>query len=366
MTASLLNGGDSGVCGATTSGGTDSIISAIKTHRDFYRDNYGITEPEMIAGLSAHAAVDKACDILKIKLVKVPLDPRTFKVDVGAVKSAIGPNTIMMYASAPGFPHGVIDPIKEMGTLAKKYKIGLHIDCCLGGFFLPFVRKLGYSIPDFDFGVPGVSSMSVDTHKYGYALKGTSVVLYRNKELRHSQYFCYSDWQGGMYTTATIAGSRSGGMMAQTWASMMTLGENGYLDATRKILEVVHTIAEGIKNIKGLRLVGQTEAMMVAFQSANTGEGHTPVNMYSLCDMMAKKGWHVNSTQNPPGMNICCTLAHYGHADKFLKDISECTAELLANPQLLGRAAIYGLTAQLPAAPVNELLKVYNDVVLKL
>jgi sphinganine-1-phosphate aldolase len=147
MTASMMTTKSKTVSGSTTSGGTDSIILAIKTHRDYYRHKYGITSPEMICCVTAHAAVDKACELLCIKLVKVPCCPRTYKVNVNAVERAIGPNTIMMYSSAPTFPQGVIDPISALSRLAVKYQIGLHVDCCLGGFILPFARKLGYSVP---------------------------------------------------------------------------------------------------------------------------------------------------------------------------------------------------------------------------
>lgn len=147
MTADLVNGGDEGVCGSSSSGGTESIIMAIKSHRDYYRDNHNITAPEMVVGNSAHAAVDKACDMMGIKLIKVDLDPITFRIDLYALEAAIGPNTIMMYASAPSYPHGAIDPVREMGALATKYNIGLHVDCCLGGFVLPFAKRMGYSVP---------------------------------------------------------------------------------------------------------------------------------------------------------------------------------------------------------------------------
>jgi sphinganine-1-phosphate aldolase len=173
MTANLVNGGDESVCGSSSSvsstisctvcqikflicrcvnlfiskGGTESIIMAIKTHRDYFREFHGITAPEMVVGNSAHAAVDKACDLMNIKLIKVALDPETYRIDLNALLKAIGPNTIMMYASAPSYPHGAIDPIKEMGAIAVKYNIGLHVDCCLGGFVLPFAKKMGYSVP---------------------------------------------------------------------------------------------------------------------------------------------------------------------------------------------------------------------------
>lgn len=145
---------------------------------------------------SAHAAVDKGCDIMGIRLIKVPMNPTTYECDLVALERAIGPNTIMLYSSAPGYPQGVIDPIRAMGQIALRYSVGLHVDCCLGGFVLPFAKRLNYDLPDFDFGVPGVSSMSLDTHKYGYSLKGSSVVLYRTKELRQAQYFKYPDWAG--------------------------------------------------------------------------------------------------------------------------------------------------------------------------
>eukprot|EP00600_Ochromonadales_sp_CCMP1393_P002074 CAMPEP_0174979846 /NCGR_PEP_ID=MMETSP0004_2-20121128/15025_1 /TAXON_ID=420556 /ORGANISM="Ochromonas sp., Strain CCMP1393" /LENGTH=598 /DNA_ID=CAMNT_0016231453 /DNA_START=63 /DNA_END=1859 /DNA_ORIENTATION=- len=360
MTASMVNGGLDTVCGSSTSGGTESIILAIKAHRDHYRDLHGITAPEMVVGNSAHAAVDKACDMMGIKLIKVGLDPLTFKIDVRALRAAIGPNTIMLYASAPSYPHGAIDPVKQMGQIALKYQIGLHVDCCLGGFVLPFAKKMGFNIPEFDFSVPGVTSMSVDTHKYGYALKGTSVVLYRSKELRQAQYFCYADWTGGMYTTPTIAGSRSGGLIAQCWASLMALGEEGYHQHTRDILRTTQTIHNGIKSISGLRLLGLSEAMIVCFDATDG------MNIYCIADKMSKRGWSLNSLQHPACLHICCTVAHVGRDQEFLQDLAESVAEVKSNPDDVGgNAAIYGMTSALPPGPVNELLKVYNDVVLK-
>lgn len=202
--------------------------------------------------------------------------------------------------------------------------------------------------------------MSLDTHKYGYALKGTSVVLYRTKELRHSQYFCYADWTGGMYTTPTIAGSRSGGLIAQCWASMMSIGEEGYMQHTKDIMEVTRTIANGVSKIKGIKLCCPAEAMVVCF------DGESGVNIYSVGDKMSKKGWSLNSLQNPASIHICCTVTHVGRESAFLKDLEDSVKEVLENPSLTeGNAAIYGMTSALPVGPVNELLKVYNDVVLK-
>ena len=209
MTANIVCGTCDTVCGSMTSGGTESIILAIRAHKAA-GEARGITNPELIACVTAHAAVNKACEMLGIHLITVPFDPETFEMDVNATRRAISSDTIMIYSSAPNYPSGIVDPIEKLSKLAKKYSVGLHVDCCLGGFILPFGKEAGFDVPSFDFSNPGVTSMSVDTHKYGYAAKGSSVVLYRNKELRRHQYFTYPKWTGGLYATTTIAGSRPG------------------------------------------------------------------------------------------------------------------------------------------------------------
>jgi sphinganine-1-phosphate aldolase len=204
--------------------------------------------------------------------------------------------------------------------------------------------------------------MSLDTHKYGYALKGTSVVLYRHRELRHAQYFCYADWTGGMYTTPTISGSRSGGLIAQTWASMMTIGMEGYKKYTKDIMETARLIADGIKKIDGVKLMGEVDAMVVAFSTT----AESGLNIYSIGDRMHHKGWSLNSLQHPPCVHICVTVAHVGHHEEFVQDLEVSVLDVKKNPgEKTGNAAIYGMTSALPPGPVNELLKVYNDVVLK-
>eukprot|EP01031_Cornospumella_fuschlensis_P027604 gene27604-33337_t len=362
MTANMVNGGDTGVCGCTTSGGTESIILAIKTHRDYYRQKYDITQPEMICGLSAHAAVDKACDMLGIKLIKVPLDDK-FRVDVAAVYRHINSNTILVYASAPSYPQGAVDDIQALGTICREHDVGLHVDCCLGGFVLPFARDAGMKVPVFDFSVRGVTSMSLDTHKYGYALKGASVVLYRNKELRHAQYFCYADWTGGMYTTPTVAGSRSGGLIAQCWASMMVMGQQTYQDMAVKIISLAREITAQVKDIEGLKLCGDCDAMIVCV------EGTDGINIYSVGDEMHKMGWSLNALQNPASLHLCVTVTHLHRGDKFVRDLRTAVQRVRergTDGQGEGNAAIYGMTSSLPPGPVNEILKTYNDVVLKL
>jgi sphinganine-1-phosphate aldolase len=204
--------------------------------------------------------------------------------------------------------------------------------------------------------------MSLDTHKYGYTLKGSSVVLFCHKQFRQSMYFCYSDWTGGLYTTPTISGSRSGGLIAQCWASMMTLGEEGYAENVKGILETAKRIIEGIPQIDGLKVIGEPTAMIVAF-----GSNDPTLNVYCVGDKMHEKGWSLNTLQNPPSVHICCTVKTINKDKEFLDDLQQSVAEVRANPgEKTTNAALYGATSSLPSGPVNDILKVYNDVILKL
>ncbi len=211
MTASFLNGGDQNVVGAITSGGTESIFMAVKSHREYGWRFKGIAEPEIIIPVTAHAAFEKACEALKMKCIKLPVDQTTFQVDPAQVNDRISGNTVLIVGSAPNYPQGTIDRLSELSDVAVARNVGMHVDMCLGGFILPFANNVGFDLPPFDFSLPGVTSISCDTHKYGYAAKGTSVVLYRNKQLRECMYWTYADWTGGLYCTPTMAGSRAGG-----------------------------------------------------------------------------------------------------------------------------------------------------------
>lgn len=361
MTASFVDGGTKDVCGTMTSGGTESIIMSVKAHRAWMRSAKGITEPELIAPDTAHAAFDKACDMMCIKHIKVPVDPVTHKVDIRAVKRAITSNTIMLVGSAPQFPHGIIDPIEELSQLAVKHHIGLHVDCCLGGFVLPFARQLGYDIPKFDFGLPGVTAMSLDTHKYGYASKGTSIVLYRNPEVRKHQYFVYVNWPGGIYATPSTAGSRPGGLIAACWASMVRLGLKGYQDQTRKIMETTQLIRKGIDKIPGVYVLGDPKAMVVAF-------GSKEFNIYNIGDKMSHRGWSLNALQRPACLHICVTVPHTKYYERFLKELAEAVEEVRAAGGKVatdGAAPLYGATSSLPNGPIEDMVCSYMDIVLK-
>ncbi|CAI5703179.1 unnamed protein product [Peronospora effusa] len=361
MTAGLMNGGHSEVCGTLSSGGTESIFLASKAHREYYRHKHGITKPEIIACVTAHAAIDKACEILGIKLIKVLMDPKTLKIDLDAVRWSISSNTILLYSSAPNFPHGMIDDIEALSKLAVQNDVGLHVDCCLGGFVLPFARELRQDIPVFDFSLPGVTSMSCDTHKYGYGSKGTSVVLYKNSTIRRFQYFTYPDWTGGLYVTPTLAGSRPGALSAAAWASMVRLGYEGYLEKTKGILDTVDEIKAGIQRIDGIHVLGDPKAMVVSFA------GDKGVNALKVSDAMAKHGWSLNPLQHPISVHLCVTVRHIGKAKKFL-DALEAAVNLVKedlNPSPEGGSAIYGMASSLPAGPVEDLLRIYTDITLK-
>jgi len=248
MTASMLGADKTGdeIVGSVTSGGTESILLAMKTYRDRARDRKGITEPEMVVPSTAHAAFDKAAQLFNIKIIRVPIGD-DYRADVEATRKAITKNTIVIVGSAPPFPHGIIDPIEELSELARQAGVGFHTDACLGGFLLPWAERLGYDVPPFDFRLPGVTSISADTHKYGYAPKGSSVILYRGRALRHYQYYVITDWPGGLYLTPTFAGSRPGALSAACWAAIMAMGEQGYMEAAKRILETAAVITSGRK-----------------------------------------------------------------------------------------------------------------------
>ena len=364
MTANMLGKQQTvdNVCGAMTSGGTESILLAIKSHLVYYGRFRSIEHPELICCSTAHASVDKACELMGIRKVVVPADPVTFTLDPARVVRHVTANTIMIYSSAPCYPQGVIDPIAELSKVAKRFDIGLHVDACLGGFVLPFARSIGRNdIPPFDFAVPGVTSMSVDTHKYGLASKGTSVVLYRFPELRHCQYFSYSKWSGGLYSTPTMAGSRSGAIVACAWAALVSTGETGYIANTRKILEATRRMADGIAALDDVELCGQqTPTMIVAFQSKT-------IDIYRLGDHMKEKGWSLHALQYPPCLHLCVTLNSAPNADRFVSDLAVSVQETRkegAIGKTKGSAAIYGAVDKLPTGPADEMLRAYTDMTL--
>ena len=360
MTADMLGKGDQDICGTLSSGGTESILLAMKTYRDRGREKKGITQPEMIVPVTAHAAFDKASQYFNIKMVRVPVDSN-FRADVDAVRRSITSNTVVIVGSAPSFPHGAIDPIEEMSEMARGHGIGFHTDACLGGFVLPWAERLGYPVPGFDFRLPGVTSISVDTHKYGYAAKGTSVILYRGHDLLHYQYYTATDWPGGLYFSPTFAGSRPGALSAACWAALTSIGASGYREATKKILETAETIKAGIRRIPELRILGDP-LFVVAFASDT-------LDIYKVLDYMSRKKWSLNGLHKPTCVHICVTLRHTqpGVAERFLTDLQEAVDFVNAHPEEKGTMApVYGMAATLPLRGlVSDMLKKYLDLIYK-
>jgi len=274
------------------------------------------------------------------------------------VKKAITSNTIAIVGSAPAFPHGIIDDIQGLAAIARSHKIGLHVDSCLGGFLVPFMEKAGFPIAPFDFSVQGVTSISCDTHKYGYAPKGSSVIMYSTKELRSYQYFVAPDWPGGIYASPTIAGSRPGALIAACWATMMHMGEEGYVACTREIISATRKIAGGIEGIQGLKLLGNPEVSVVAWASED-------FDIYRLGEHMSKRGWNLNSLQYPSSLHFCVTYANKDKADEFLEDLRAITAELMQSPgkKAEGAGAMYGVAQAIPdRSLVDQMARGYIDV----
>jgi glutamate/tyrosine decarboxylase-like PLP-dependent enzyme len=368
MTANMLGGGvtnggqneEDVICGTVSSGGTESILLAMKTYRDWARDTKGITEPEMVVPVTAHAAFDKAAQYFNIKMKRIPV-ATDFGADLTAAQRAINNNTVVLVGSAPSFPHGIIDPIAELAELAREKDIGFHTDACLGGFILPWAEKLGYGVPLFDFRLPGVTSISADTHKYGYAPKGSSVILYRGYELRRYQYYTAADWPGGLYFSPTFAGSRPGALSAACWAAMVAMGEQGYIDAAKRILDTAALIKSGIREIADLHVLGDP-LWVIAF-------GSDRLDIYRIMEFMAQRQWSLNGLHKPSCVHICVTLRHTqpGIAERFIEDLKAAVDYVRQHPEDAGEMApVYGMAATMPLrGVVNDMLKRYIDMLYK-
>lgn len=363
MTASMLSGDDvpkhrrgQTVAGAVSTGGTESILLAMLAYRDWARAERGIAQPEIVVPETAHAAFEKAAHYFGMRLCRVPVDGN-FQADLGAMRAAITERTAVLVASAPSFPHGMIDPVPEIAALAAERGIGCHVDACLGGFLLPFAERLGYPVPPFDFRLPGVTSMSVDTHKYGYAAKGTSVVLYRGADLFHHQCYTAADWPGGLYVSPTLLGSRPGALIAAAWAALVATGADGYLAAARDILQAADQLKQGVREIPGLRVLGDPLFVVAV--------GSDELDIYQVMEQMAHRGWSLNGLHRPPAFHIALTRRHAraGVVVRFLQDLRQAADEVRRHPEVrTGMAPLYGLAAVAPAELVQGMLEAYIDV----
>ena len=302
--------------GMITSGGTGSICHAMLAYRE-HGAARGVTRPNVIKPETAHPAFDKGCHLFGIELRVAPVDPVTTTVDLDWVAANIDDQTVALVGSACNYGYGTVDPIADLGQLALQHGIGLHVDGCLGGWLLPFGQELGYDIPLFDFRVPGVTTISADTHKYGYALKGTSTLLFRDKALRNSQYFFLTDWSGGKYTSPGMDGSRSAGLLAATWASMVQLGREGYRGYAKAIFETSARMQEAVRSHPELRLLG-SPTFLFSFTSDE-------FDIYHVNDFMRGRGWRFNGQQYPNAVHMAVTRPQTqpGVTDAFATDLAD-------------------------------------------
>lgn len=325
-----------GAGGGLTTGGTESNIMAVKTARDRARRcRPEVIAPEIIASQTVHMSIDKAAHLLGIKLIKLDVTPNLC-VNVDAMARAINPNTIMLIGSAPPYVYGEVDPITEMAALAELHDLWLHVDACLGGFILPFARKLGYSIPDFDFQVPAVTSISIDLHKYGYAAKGVSALVLRDRKLEDDRRFSVESLSG-RYETPNITGSRSGGAVASAWAVMQYLGEEGYTQSVERILNVRQRFLDGIGAIDGLEVWGEPHAY-------NFGFGSRSFDIYAVADGLEDRGWVSGRGTSPLSICLMVHRAHEATVDDYLSDLAEVVKAVKAGKiESRGESEVYAV-----------------------
>lgn len=308
-----------GAAGSFTTGGTDSITMAVKACRDWAVSN-GVNPigAEIIAPETAHPAFNKAAHLMNLSVVRVPVRA-DYTADPEAMAAALSDRTIMMMASAPCFPYGLVDPIPEIAAAAAARGVWMHVDACVGGYFLPFAEQLGVAVPEWDFRVPGVCSISADLHKYGYAPKGASTVLYRSTDLHAHQPFSFDVWPSGVMTTPTLHGTRPGGAIAGAWAVLNHLGHAGFREMTRKVIAARQAIETGAAQL-GFQPVGTPKLGLTAL--ANPGK-----DVMGIADAMFAKGWVSSRTGRPPAIHLMLSPAHVAVADAYLADLAEATAK---------------------------------------
>nr|AEX09416.1 sphingolipid long-chain base phosphate lyase [Wickerhamomyces ciferrii] len=352
MTLKLFNAPESGV-GGTSSGGTESLLLACLSAKEYGKRHKGIVEPEIIIPETAHAGFDKAGYYFGMKVHHVPLDPKTYKVDLGKLKRLINKNTVLLAGSAPNFPHGIIDDIESIGALGQKYNIPVHVDCCLGSFIVSYMEKAGYELPPFDFRVPGVTSISCDTHKYGFAPKGSSIIMYRNNALREAQYYVNVDWVGGIYGSPTLAGSRPGAIIVGCWATLIKIGDEGYKKSCKDIVGAARKLKLRIqKEIPELEIIGDPLTSVISFKSEK-------INIYELSDLLSSKGWHLSALQKPAALHLAVTRLSVPVIDELVDELKTAVHKLRDSSAAKGdTAALYGVAGSVSTTGVVDRLVV--------
>jgi sphinganine-1-phosphate aldolase len=323
--ARLLGGG----VGSVTSGGTESCLLAVLAARE---GRPQVTSPSLVLPSTAHAAFHKAAHLFRMRVISVPVDPVTFRADPDAMAAAIEGDTVLVVASAPSYAHGVLDPIGPIAAAAAARGVRMHVDACIGGWVLPYFRRLGRPVPEFGFGVDGVTSISVDLHKYAYCPKGTSVLLHANAGLRRGHHFASAGWPGYTMLNTTLQSTRSGGPLAAAWAVLRRIGDEGYLRLARETLAAVSGIREGIEAMEGLRVLGEPDSTLLAL-AATTGD----FDVFTVADEMRVRGWYVQPQfafgTSPANLHLTVTAANRGSEPGFLADLrASVTAARAAGP----------------------------------
>jgi glutamate/tyrosine decarboxylase-like PLP-dependent enzyme len=340
MTLDLLHGDavtDGEPVGIVTSGGTGSIAHAVLAYRDHARQTRGIENPNLVKPETAHPAFDKACHLFGVEVRNAPVNPETTRAEIQMMSDLVDGNTLAMVGSACNYGYGTIDPIADLSDLALEHGIGLHVDGCLGGFILPWGQALGWDIPVFDYRLPGVTSISADTHKYGYGFKGSSVVTFRDKAYRNAQYFFLTGWSGGKYCSPGMEGSRSGGILAATWASLVSIGRDGYLRYARDIFTTADAMKDAVRSHPELRIIGEP-TFCFSFTSDE-------FDIYHVNDSMRADGWRFNGQQYPNAIHMAVTRPQTqpGVAERFAADLDKAVSYARDHRDEAPKsAAIYG------------------------
>ena len=335
MALEILNAPE-GAGGQITTGGTESVLLAVLGAREWARKNRpDIKQPRILLPRTAHPAFNKGAHYFGLKVTRIPQRADDCKADVAAMEASLADDVIMVVGSAPCYPFGVIDPIRELAAMAAKRGVWFHVDACVGGYVAPFVKKLGYPVTDFDLGVPGVWSVSADLHKYGYAPKNISTLLVRDAALKEYFTFAFDDWPYGSYTTPTVGGSRTGGALAGAWATLKFLGEDGYLKAAKQIMDVRGKLYDGFKSIGGFEVRGAPDIGLVNF-------GSKAFDIGAVADGMGAKGWAVARAREPAGMHIALNPVHAKAIDQYVSDLGAVVGAVKAGKIAgSGQAAVY-------------------------
>ena len=312
--------GDETSAGFMTSGGTESILLAVKAARERGRREFGITQPNVVLPTSAHAAFEKACYYFGLESRRVPVRA-DWRADVEATRQAIDANTVLIVGSAPQYPQGVVDPIVDLAAIARERNINCHVDACMGGVTLTFLERLGENIPLWDFRVDGVTSISVDLHKYGYTSKGASVIMHRNRQLRSYQTFVTDNWLGGFYGSSGVLGTKSGGPMASAWAVMNYLGDEGYLRLTESARATTRQLADAIEKTDGLLLRAYPDSTLLSFGAQN-------FDVFAVADELAKTGWYVDRQAPPDSLHCTVNAVHHQVIEEFIVDLSHAVTKV--------------------------------------